>query len=156
MFSFRSFLLLLLNVCSLTAPSLALPFEQRGFWDFAMDGEVGDLTMVMMRDEEGSAMEELPPDVSLCPFGCQCQLNVVQCSDLSEYLSICLSVCLSVTITAQWNDTVGITLRIIFSSWWTIQTLTANQNPWTFKVADNKPTIQAYNKGYCLLVWAPI
>uniref|UniRef100_A0A8C2G945 Biglycan n=1 Tax=Cyprinus carpio TaxID=7962 RepID=A0A8C2G945_CYPCA len=83
MFSCRSFLLLLLNVCSLTAPSLALPFEQRGFWDFAMDGELGDLTTVMMRDEEGSAVEELPPDVSLCPFGCHCQLNVVQCSDLS-------------------------------------------------------------------------
>uniref|UniRef100_A0A9R1SQP6 Biglycan n=2 Tax=Cyprinus carpio TaxID=7962 RepID=A0A9R1SQP6_CYPCA len=83
MFSCHSLLLLLLSVCSLTAPSLALPFEQRGFWDFAMDGEVGDLTTVMMRDEEGSGVEELLPDVSLCPFGCHCQLNVVQCSDLS-------------------------------------------------------------------------
>ncbi|NP_001001825.2 biglycan b precursor [Danio rerio] len=83
MFSCRSLLLLLLSVCSLTAPSMALPFEQRGFWDFAMDGEAGDSTTVMMRDEEGSASEELPPDVFICPFGCHCQVNIVQCSDLS-------------------------------------------------------------------------
>ncbi|XP_051946919.1 biglycan b [Xyrauchen texanus] len=82
MFSYHSFLLLLLSLCSLTAPSLALPFEQRGFWDFGMDSDGGDQTTVIMRDEEGSAMEELSPDVPLCPFGCQCQLKVVQCSDL--------------------------------------------------------------------------
>lgn len=56
-----------------------------------MDGDGADLTSVVMRDEEGSAMEEeLPPDVPLCPFGCQCQLHVVQCSDLSEYVCLCV------------------------------------------------------------------
>lgn len=84
MFSGRS-LLLLLHICTLMASSLSLPFEQKGFWDFGMDGDGGDLTTMMMRDEEGSGSsgEELPPDVPLCPFGCQCQLNVIQCSDLS-------------------------------------------------------------------------
>ncbi|XP_056588485.1 biglycan b [Triplophysa dalaica] len=83
MFSGRS-LLLLLHICSLTVSSLALPFEQRGFWDFSMDGDGGNPTSVIMRDEEGSGTEEeLPPDVPLCPFGCHCQLHVVQCSDLS-------------------------------------------------------------------------
>ncbi|TRY90642.1 hypothetical protein DNTS_003703 [Danionella cerebrum] len=83
MFPWR-FLLLLVVLCvwSLTTFTWALPFEQRGFWDFAMDGETADLTMTM-RDEEGSAVDELPPDVSICPFACHCQLTVVQCSDLT-------------------------------------------------------------------------
>lgn len=90
MFSGRS-LLLLLHICSLTVSSLALPFEQRGFWDFSMDGDGGNPTSVIMRDEEGSGTEEeLPPDVPLCPFGCHCQLHVVQCSDLSEYVTACV------------------------------------------------------------------
>ncbi|XP_064159956.1 biglycan b isoform X2 [Anguilla rostrata] len=78
----HSSLLLLLSIGHLTAPSLALPFEQRGFWDFGLDGDGGG--MMMMRDDaEGSAAEELPPpDIPSCPFGCQCQLRVVQCSDL--------------------------------------------------------------------------
>ncbi|XP_063064045.1 biglycan b [Engraulis encrasicolus] len=62
-----------------------LPFEQRGFWDFGMDGDGGDMMMMMRDEEEGSAMEELPsPPVgpTTCPFGCQCRLRVVQCSDL--------------------------------------------------------------------------
>ncbi|KAJ8360804.1 hypothetical protein SKAU_G00173290 [Synaphobranchus kaupii] len=78
----HSSLFLLLSVALLTAPSSALPFEQRGFWDFGLDGDGGG--MMMMRDEEeGSAVDELPtPDMPSCPFGCQCQLRVVQCSDL--------------------------------------------------------------------------
>ncbi|XP_058266866.1 biglycan b [Hemibagrus wyckioides] len=84
MFSYFS-LLLLLSVFSLASLSLALPFEQRGFWDFAMDGD-GDGLTVMMRDEEdGSAVlpTDLPPiEIPMCPFGCQCHLKVVQCSDL--------------------------------------------------------------------------
>ncbi|XP_030624041.1 biglycan b [Chanos chanos] len=78
------FLLLLLSLSSLTGPSLTLPFEQRGFWDFNIDGDGGGLMTTMMRDEEeGSAVEEMPPpEVSICPFGCHCQLHVVQCSDL--------------------------------------------------------------------------
>ncbi|KAJ8404658.1 hypothetical protein AAFF_G00335210 [Aldrovandia affinis] len=77
----HSSLFLLLCVAHLTAPLLALPFEQRGFWDFALDGDVGGM---MIRDEEeGSAVEELPsPNLPSCPFACQCQLRVVQCSDL--------------------------------------------------------------------------
>ncbi|XP_027026278.2 biglycan b [Tachysurus fulvidraco] len=81
MFSYFSLLLLL----SLASLSMALPFEQRGFWDFVMDGE-GDGLTVMMRDEEdGSAVLPtfLPPiEIPMCPFGCQCHLKVVQCSDL--------------------------------------------------------------------------
>ncbi|TSM04857.1 Biglycan [Bagarius yarrelli] len=58
---------------------------ERGFWDFGIEGD-GDGLTVMMRDEEdGSALlpTELPPiEIPTCPFGCQCHLNVVQCSDL--------------------------------------------------------------------------
>lgn len=78
-------LLLFLCVARLFAASSALPFEQKGFWDFAMDSmDSGGLMAAMMRDEEeGSAVEEiLPPDVPMCPFGCHCRLRVVQCSDL--------------------------------------------------------------------------
>ncbi|XP_017342828.1 biglycan b [Ictalurus punctatus] len=78
-------LLLLLSVFSLTSLSLALPFEQRGFWDFGIDGDGGGLTVMMRDEEEGSAVlpTELPPiEVPVCPFGCQCHLKVVQCSDL--------------------------------------------------------------------------
>ncbi|KAI4886398.1 hypothetical protein NFI96_015325 [Prochilodus magdalenae] len=83
MLSHCSFLLLL-SVFSLTPLSLALPFEQRGFWDFGIEGEGGGLMTMMMRDEEdGSAVEEQPsPEFPVCPFGCHCQLKVVQCSDL--------------------------------------------------------------------------
>ncbi|KAL7829072.1 hypothetical protein SRHO_G00327060 [Serrasalmus rhombeus] len=39
----------------------ALPFQQKGFWDFGKDIDVKDLLMTMMKDqEEGSAYEELP------------------------------------------------------------------------------------------------
>ena len=71
---------------SLTPLSLALPFEQRGFWDFGIEGEGGGLMTMMMRDEEdGSAVEEQPsPEFPVCPFGCHCQLKVVQCSDLGK------------------------------------------------------------------------
>lgn len=76
-------LLLLLCVVPLFSPSSALPFEQKGFWDFAMDSMDTGGFMAMMRDEEeGSAVEETLPDVPSCPFGCHCQLRVVQCSDL--------------------------------------------------------------------------
>uniref|UniRef100_A0A4W4EQP5 Biglycan n=1 Tax=Electrophorus electricus TaxID=8005 RepID=A0A4W4EQP5_ELEEL len=72
-------------VCiSLLLHCSALPFQQRGFWDFGKDIDVRDLMMTMMKDqEEGSAFEEVsPPDHPTCPFGCVCQLRVVQCSDL--------------------------------------------------------------------------
>lgn len=87
MFSYFSCLLLLLSVFSLASLSLALPFEQRGFWDFGNDGDAGGLTVMMRDEEEGSAVLPttlLTTEVPLCPFGCQCHLKVVQCSDLGE------------------------------------------------------------------------
>lgn len=80
-------LLLWMCVFRLLAPSATLPFEQKGFWDFAMDSMDSmerSGFMTMMRDgEEGSAMEEtLTPGMPMCPFGCHCRLRVVQCSDL--------------------------------------------------------------------------
>uniref|UniRef100_A0A803JHX6 Biglycan n=1 Tax=Xenopus tropicalis TaxID=8364 RepID=A0A803JHX6_XENTR len=77
----------LLMLCSCILVIHALPFEQRGFWDFTMDDG-----MAMMKDEEASGVDptDTVPDVGstpmppmdLCPFGCQCHLRVVQCSDL--------------------------------------------------------------------------
>ncbi|MED6241862.1 hypothetical protein ATANTOWER_028810 [Ataeniobius toweri] len=77
-------LLLLLCAAQLLSSSSALPFEQRGFWDFALDSLENSDMMTMMRDQgEGSAVEEIPtPDMPMCPFGCHCQLRIVQCSDL--------------------------------------------------------------------------
>uniref|UniRef100_W5NEP1 Biglycan n=1 Tax=Lepisosteus oculatus TaxID=7918 RepID=W5NEP1_LEPOC len=72
--------LLLLLLCSFLASGLAHPlepFNQKVFWDFALDSDS------MMNDEEGSGPgEEQPPPLPVCPFGCQCHLRVVQCSDL--------------------------------------------------------------------------
>uniref|UniRef100_G3P6V9 Biglycan n=1 Tax=Gasterosteus aculeatus aculeatus TaxID=481459 RepID=G3P6V9_GASAC len=83
-------LLLMLCVARLISTSSALPFEQRGFWDFAMDNmdnmdsmDSGGMTTMMRDEEEGSGVEEIPPHhIPMCPFGCQCRLRVVQCSDL--------------------------------------------------------------------------
>ncbi|XP_005886214.1 PREDICTED: biglycan [Myotis brandtii] len=71
---------------SLLALSQALPFEQKGFWDFTLDDG-----LPMLNDEEASGtdtsgdpdMDSLTPSFSnMCPFGCHCHLRVVQCSDL--------------------------------------------------------------------------
>ncbi|XP_028744427.1 biglycan [Peromyscus leucopus] len=69
------------------ALSQALPFEQKGFWDFTLDDG-----LLVMNDEEASGsdttsgvpdMDSLTPTFSaMCPFGCHCHLRVVQCSDL--------------------------------------------------------------------------
>ncbi|KAG9477829.1 hypothetical protein GDO78_013028 [Eleutherodactylus coqui] len=82
----------LLLLCSWVILCNALPFEQRGFWDFSMDDG-----LTMMKDEaneDGSGFTPSPPfagptvlappmpPFDLCPFGCQCHLRVVQCSDL--------------------------------------------------------------------------
>ncbi|TNM87022.1 hypothetical protein fugu_007252 [Takifugu bimaculatus] len=76
-------LLLWLCAVRLLSPSSALPFEQRGFWDFAMDSLDKGEMMTMIRDEEeGSTPTEPTSDFATCPFGCQCHLRVVQCSDL--------------------------------------------------------------------------
>ncbi|KAM9856028.1 biglycan b [Aulostomus maculatus] len=76
-------LLLLLCVARLLSTSSALPFEQKGFWDFAMDSmDSGGMMSMMMDEAEGSADGGVPPDMPMCPFGCHCRLRVVQCSDL--------------------------------------------------------------------------
>uniref|UniRef100_A0A8C3WR69 Biglycan n=1 Tax=Catagonus wagneri TaxID=51154 RepID=A0A8C3WR69_9CETA len=74
-------------LASLLALSQALPFEQKAFWDFTLDGG-----LPMLNDEEASGadstsgipdLDALPPTYSaMCPFGCHCHLRVVQCSDL--------------------------------------------------------------------------
>ncbi|CAO2621398.1 BGN, partial [Lemmus lemmus] len=71
----------------LLALSQALPFEQKGFWDFTLDDG-----LLMMNDEEASGsdttsgvpdLDSVTPTFSaMCPFGCHCHLRVVQCSDL--------------------------------------------------------------------------
>uniref|UniRef100_A0A668AFV8 Biglycan a n=1 Tax=Myripristis murdjan TaxID=586833 RepID=A0A668AFV8_9TELE len=71
-----SILLLLACVTPLPAPSVAVPFQQRGL-------PVLSKTI----DAEGSGYEEGPPaEQPTCPFGCQCNLRVVQCSDLANYM----------------------------------------------------------------------
>ncbi|KAM8933686.1 biglycan [Pelodytes ibericus] len=78
----------LLLLCAYVILCNALPFEQRGFWDFTMDDGLG-----MMQDEgsgtapppeagPGGPLDPVFPPMDLCPFGCQCHLRVVQCSDL--------------------------------------------------------------------------
>uniref|UniRef100_A0ACB8EMX5 Uncharacterized protein n=1 Tax=Sphaerodactylus townsendi TaxID=933632 RepID=A0ACB8EMX5_9SAUR len=79
-------LLLLFPVLGLVSSSI--PFAQRGFWDFSMD----DAQAVPPEEEEASgifptsgaaeAEDAYPFYPGLCPFGCHCQLRVVQCSDL--------------------------------------------------------------------------
>uniref|UniRef100_A0A8K9UW47 Biglycan n=1 Tax=Oncorhynchus mykiss TaxID=8022 RepID=A0A8K9UW47_ONCMY len=71
-----SVVVLLLCATPPPTPSVALPFEQEGFLDFGK------------RIDEGSAVEEYykpeyyKPEQPTCPFGCQCNQKVVQCSDL--------------------------------------------------------------------------
>ena len=73
-----------LLVC-ITRSSTGLPFEQKGFWDFGKEFDVQDLLMMMKDEEDGSAFGEVDPQEQPgCPFGCQCSLRVVQCSDQSE------------------------------------------------------------------------
>lgn len=74
---------------SLLTLSQALPFEQKGFWDFTLDDG-----LPMLNDEEASGadttsgvpdLDSLTPTFSaMCPFGCHCHLRVVQCSDLGQ------------------------------------------------------------------------
>nr|XP_020633071.1 decorin [Pogona vitticeps] len=63
------FFLLLLPLC------LAKPFHQKGLFDFMLEDEPGSGT------PEPTVPTGYPP-MSVCPFGCQCYLRVVQCSDL--------------------------------------------------------------------------
>ncbi|XP_063065686.1 biglycan a [Engraulis encrasicolus] len=62
--------------------SAGLPFEQKAFWDFEKEFDAHDLLMMMKDEEESSGMGPLDPqEPPVCPFGCQCSLRVVQCSD---------------------------------------------------------------------------
>uniref|UniRef100_A0A8C2HIE2 Biglycan n=1 Tax=Cyprinus carpio TaxID=7962 RepID=A0A8C2HIE2_CYPCA len=74
--------LLFLCTAHLPLDSSALPFEQNGFWDFGKDIDVEELMMMMKDQEEGSAVDPYQPEHPTCPFGCRCDLRVVQCSDL--------------------------------------------------------------------------
>ncbi|KAJ3587299.1 hypothetical protein NHX12_010897 [Muraenolepis orangiensis] len=76
--------LLLLCVSVLGARAPALPFEQKTFLDFSLDHLDSNLLSAFMRDqeeEEGSGAHTGAQEPT-CPFGCRCQLRVVQCSDL--------------------------------------------------------------------------
>ncbi|XP_067268836.1 biglycan-like isoform X1 [Pseudorasbora parva] len=73
---------LFLCTAHLPLDSSALPFEQKGFWDFGKDIDVKELMMMMKDQEEGSAVDPYQPEHPTCPFGCRCDLRVVQCSDL--------------------------------------------------------------------------
>uniref|UniRef100_A0A8C7W3X3 Biglycan n=1 Tax=Oncorhynchus mykiss TaxID=8022 RepID=A0A8C7W3X3_ONCMY len=83
-----SVVVLLLCATPPPTPSVALPFEQEGFLDFGKRIDVEGLMMMMNDEEEGSAVEEYykpeyyKPEQPTCPFGCQCNQKVVQCSDL--------------------------------------------------------------------------
>ncbi|XP_010897049.1 biglycan a [Esox lucius] len=91
MFSF-SVALLLLCATPLPTTAVALPFAQKGFMDLGKRIDVEGLMMMMMNDEEdGSADGEhykpdyFKPEQPTCPFGCQCNQKVVQCSDLGLF-----------------------------------------------------------------------
>lgn len=76
---------------ALLALGQALPFEQRGFWDFTLDDGLPMLNDA--EDASGADSTSGAPDLdsvtptfsSMCPFGCHCHLRVVQCSDLGQY-----------------------------------------------------------------------
>uniref|UniRef100_A0A672P8M3 Biglycan n=1 Tax=Sinocyclocheilus grahami TaxID=75366 RepID=A0A672P8M3_SINGR len=86
---------LFLCTAHLPLDSSALPFEQKGFWDF-----------------EGSAVDPYQPEHPTCPFGCRCDLRVVQCSDLGGLKMICVcngvlersKTCLSYFILKMWYE----------------------------------------------------
>ncbi|XP_016146010.1 biglycan-like [Sinocyclocheilus grahami] len=75
---------LFLCTAHLPLDSSALPFEQKGFWDFGKDIDVKELMLMMKDQEEGSAVDPYQPEHPTCPFGCRCDLRVVQCSDLGK------------------------------------------------------------------------
>lgn len=81
---------LFLCTAHLPQDSSALPFEQKGFWDFGKDIDVKELMMMMKDQEEGSAVDPYQPEHPTCPFGCRCDLRVVQCSDLGGLKMICV------------------------------------------------------------------
>ncbi|MGH0115669.1 UNVERIFIED_CONTAM: hypothetical protein FKN15_037992 [Acipenser sinensis] len=62
----------------------AKPFRQTGFLDFMLEDEGSGKKEIDDKVEEESPPTERPdvPEGAVCPFGCQCHLRVIQCSDL--------------------------------------------------------------------------
>ncbi|XP_038577459.1 biglycan-like [Micropterus salmoides] len=76
-------LFLVVHVTPSPVPSIVLPFQQKGLPDLGKTVDVESLIMLMNDEEEGSTFEDIfQVEHPSCPFGCQCNLNVVQCSDL--------------------------------------------------------------------------
>lgn len=75
-------------LAALLAWGQALPFEQRAFWDFALDDGLPMLNDAEEASGADSTSGAPDPDAvtptfsAMCPFGCHCHLRVVQCSDL--------------------------------------------------------------------------
>ncbi|CAL8324107.1 unnamed protein product [Merluccius merluccius] len=76
--------LILLLLGGLPALSRASPFQQRGLSDLGKKVDVKSLMLLMMNDQdEGSGFVDFDmPEYPGCPFGCRCNMKVVQCSDL--------------------------------------------------------------------------
>ena len=70
----------------LAATSQASPFSPRGLSPLGKTVDVRSLMLLMMNDQEdGSGFVDFEmPAFPSCPFGCQCNRKVVQCSDLGE------------------------------------------------------------------------
>ncbi|RXM27302.1 Lumican [Acipenser ruthenus] len=62
----------------------AKPFRQTGFLDFMLEDEGSGKKEIDDKVDEESPPTERPdvPEGAVCPFGCQCHLRVIQCSDL--------------------------------------------------------------------------
>ncbi|XP_028849512.1 biglycan a [Denticeps clupeoides] len=80
-----SIAILLFCLTHLPKTSLTLPFEQKAFWDFEKEINAHDLMMMLKDEEDGSGFEETEQEQPMCPFGCICNLRVVQCSDQGLY-----------------------------------------------------------------------
>lgn len=93
-------LLLVVYVTPSPVPSIVLPIQQRGLPDLGKTVDVESLMMMMNDEEEGSGFQEIfHVEHKSCPFGCQCNLYIVQCSDLGEWISIsCLCTCLTASL----------------------------------------------------------
>ncbi|KAJ3587050.1 hypothetical protein NHX12_013440 [Muraenolepis orangiensis] len=75
--------LILCLLGSLPALSGASPFPRRRPSNPGKTVDVKSLMLLMMNDEEdGSGFDFDLPAYPNCPFGCQCNMKVVQCSDL--------------------------------------------------------------------------
>ncbi|CAL8254726.1 unnamed protein product [Arctogadus glacialis] len=76
--------MMILLLGGLAAPSRASPFSPGGLPPPGRTVDVGSLMLLMLNDQEdGSGFVDFEmPAFPSCPFGCQCNRKVVQCSDL--------------------------------------------------------------------------